>query len=49
MVNFDDFLTSEAFGQTLIPDRSISKGQNLVENAKIENLKCEVLGDFQTL
>ena len=23
--------------------------QKLVENAKIENLKCDILGDFQTM
>ena len=28
---------------------SILIGQNLVENAKIENLKCDILDDFQTL
>ena len=31
---------SEAFGQTVLPDRSILKGQNLVENAKIKNSKA---------
>ena len=24
-------------------------GQNLVENAKIQKFKCDILGDFQTL
>ena len=24
-------------------------GQKLLENAKIEKLKCDILGDFQTL
>ena len=38
-----------AFGQTVLPDRSILKGQKLVENDKIEKLKCDILGDFQTL
>ena len=33
----------------MLPDRSILKGQKLVENAKIEKLKCDILGDFQTL
>ena len=36
-------------GQTALPDRSILKGQKLVENAKIEKLKCDIFGDFQTL
>ena len=35
--------------QTVLPDRSILKGQKLVENDKIEKLKCDILGDFQTL
>ena len=47
MVNFGEFLKSEACGQTVFPD--ISKEQKLVENAKIEKLKCDILGDFQTL
>ena len=28
---------------------SVLKGQKLVENAKLEKLKCDILGDFQTL
>ena len=36
-------------GQTVLPDRSILKGQTLVENVKIEKLKCDILGDFQTM
>ena len=39
----------EAFGQTLLPDRSILKGQKLVELAYIEKCKCDFWGDFQTL
>ena len=31
---------SDAFGQTVLPDRSILKGQKLVENAKIKNSKA---------
>ena len=31
------------------PDRSILKGQNLVENAQIEKFKCDIFGDFQTI
>ena len=30
----------------LLPDRSILIGQKLVEIAKIEKLKCDILGDF---
>ena len=33
----------------MLPDRSVLIGQKLVENAKIEKLKCDILGDFQTL
>ena len=40
---------SETCSQTVLPDRSILKGQKLVENAKIEKLKCDIFGDFQTL
>ena len=46
---FGEFLTPEARGQTVLPDRSILIDQTLIENAKIENLKCDILGDFQTL
>ena len=35
-------------GQTVLPDRSILIRQKLVENVKIGNLKCYILGDFQT-
>ena len=40
---------SEACGQTVLPDRSVLIGQKLVEDAKIEKFKCDILGDFQTL
>ena len=43
------FRKSEACGQTVLPDTSILKGQKLLENAKIENLKCDILAVFQTL
>ena len=43
------FRKPKACGQTVLPDRSISFGLKLVENAKIENLKCDFLGEFQTL
>ena len=49
MVQFGSFGKPKACGQTELPDRSISIGQKLVENAKIERLKCDILGDFQTL
>ena len=43
------FWKPEACGQTVLPDRSVLIGQKLVENAKIEKFKCDILGDFQTL
>ena len=49
MVNFGEFLKSEACSQKVVPDRSLLKGQKLVENVKIEKLKCDIFGDFQTL
>ena len=43
------FWKPEACGQTVLPDRSVLIGQKLVENAKLEKFKCDILGDFQTL
>ena len=43
------FENHEVCGQTVFPDRSIVIGQKMMENAKIEKLKCNILGDFQTL
>ena len=42
-------LKTEACGQIVFPDRQILVGQKLVENAKIDNLKCDILNHFQTL
>ena len=47
--NLASFRKPEAYGQTMFPDRSIWKGQKLVENAKMPKFKCDFLGDFQTL
>ena len=33
----------------MLLDRSVLLGQKLVEYAKIEKFKCDILGDFQTL
>ena len=41
MVHFGEFL--KTFGQTVLPDRSVLIGQKLVENAKIQNIKCDIL------
>ena len=40
------FWQPENCGQTVLPDRSLLKGQNLIENANIEKLKCDIWGDF---
>ena len=40
------FWKPEALGQTVLPDRSILKGQKLVENVKV---KWDIFGDFQTI
>ena len=47
MLNLASFSQTEATPQTVLPDRPVLIGQKLVENAKIENLKCDILGDFQ--
>ena len=36
-------------GQTVFPNGSLLTGQKLVKNAKIQKIKCDILGDFQTL
>ena len=36
MVNLASFWKTEACGQTVLPDRSVLKGQKLLENAKIQ-------------
>ena len=43
------FRKLEVCGQTVLPDRSILIGQKLVQNAKIQILKCDILSNFQTL
>ena len=43
------FWKPEFYSKSVLSDRSILIGQKLVENAKIEKLKCDILGDFQTL
>ena len=50
MVNFGEFLKkTKACGHKVLPDRSLLIGQKLVENAKIEQFKWYILGDFQTM
>ena len=43
------FCKTEAFGQTVLPDMAILIRQKLLENAKIEKAKCDILVDFHTL
>ena len=43
------FRKPEACGQTVLPDRSLLIGKKLVENAKIEKFKCDIVIDLQTL
>ena len=47
MAHSGEFLKLEVWGQIVLPDWSILIEQKLVENAKIENLKCDFLIDFQ--
>ena len=50
MVYFGEFfLKHKACGQTVLPDRSVLIGQKLVENAKIQKFKCDILSNFQTM
>ena len=48
MLKLAGFWKPEACGQTVLPDWSILIGQKLVENAKIEKFKWDILCDFQT-
>ena len=43
------FWQPEACGQTVLPDRSVLIGQKMVENAKIQKFKCDILSNFQTV
>ena len=47
MVILASFWKPEVCCQEVLPDRPILIGQELVENAKIEKLKCDILGDFE--
>ena len=33
----------------MLPDKSVLIGQKLVENAKIQKFKCDILSNFQTM
>jgi len=48
LLNLASFWKRKACGQTVLPDMSSLKGQKLVENAKIEKLKWDILDhDFR--
>ena len=49
MVSLASFWKPEACGQTVLPDMSNLLGQKLVENAKIEKFKWDILSNFQTM
>ena len=36
-------------GQTVLPEKSVLIGQKLVENGKIEIIKCDILSNYQTM
>ena len=46
MVNLASFGKFEACGQTVLPDRSVLIGQKLMEKAKIQLFKCDILSNF---
>ena len=46
MVHFGEFLNSKACSQTVLPDRSVLIRQKLVEVAKIQKFKCDILINF---
>ena len=43
------FWKTEACGQRVLPNRSFFIGQKLMENAKVEKYKWDIMSDFQTL
>ena len=49
IVNLASFWKTEAGSQIVLPDRSTLIWQKLVENAKIEKIKCDILSNFHTM
>ena len=49
MVHLASFWKPEVCGQTVLPDGSLLIVQELVENAKIQKFKCDILSNFQTM
>ena len=48
-VDLGKFWKPKDFGQTVLPDRSLLIRQKVVENAKVQKLKCDIFSNFQTL
>ena len=48
-VHFGDIWKSEACGQWVLPDISLSKKTNIGKNIKIDKFKCDILDNFQSL
>ena len=46
---YNTFWKSEAYGQTVLPDRSFLRKQTWVENAKVEKFKHDILSYFQKI
>ena len=49
MINLAIFWKPGDCGQTVLSDRSTFIEQKLVDNAKIENIKWDILANFQTM
>ena len=49
MPNLASFWKREAYSQTVLPDMSVVIRQKMVEKAKIQKFKWDILGDFQTM
>ena len=47
--NLKSFWKPKACGQTELPDRTVLIGQKLVEKAKIQKFKCDILSNIQTM
>ena len=44
---FGGFFKTKVLGQTMLPDGSFLPNLKLLENAKIQKFKCDILDDFQ--
>ena len=48
-ISGQQFIKNTHNGQKVLPDRSLLIGQKLMENAKIQKFKCDILSHFQTM